>query len=87
MRNVYDCVEAFGKLLDKNTIQCWEEKMFPFLESIIDSCDTIFKYNRKLNAYSVINVDYTKNQASWTLLYLRRESLFQQEKKKYCMTG
>ena len=37
--------------------------MFPFLESIIDSCDTIFKYNRKLNAYSVINVDYTKNQA------------------------
>ena len=61
--------------------------MFPFLESIIDSCDTNFKYNRKLNAYSVINVDYTKNQASWTLLYLRRESLFQQEKKKYCMTG
>ena len=84
--------------------------MFPFLESIIDSCDTIFKYNRKLNAYSVIKadyimknnaegrniflfltgnveegryfcrsfftqdkMDYTKNQASWTLLYKKKE--------------
>ncbi|MCM1174512.1 MAG: hypothetical protein NC341_05610 [Blautia sp.] len=32
--------------------------MFPFLESMIDSNDTIFKYNRKLNAYSVIKSDY-----------------------------
>lgn len=32
--------------------------MLPFLESMIDSNDTIFKYNRKLNAYSVIKADY-----------------------------
>lgn len=80
--------------------------MFLLLESIIDSNDMILKYNRKLNAYSVIKadyimknnaegrniflfltgngeegryfcrsffpqdkMDYTKNQASWTLLY------------------
>lgn len=171
MRNVYDCVEAFGKLLDKEyhlvlgrknksvSLQINFDKkecfhlmglqyltdrpelvhdrgkifdairerritaeqiqssdlyyriadrvdMFPLLESMIDSNDTIFKYNRKLNAYSVIKadyilknnaegrniflfltengeegryfcrsffpqdkMDYTKNQASWTLLY------------------
>lgn len=77
----------------------------PLLEQILDSNDTIFKYNEKKNAYSLIraeyliksninkeniyvflakdkeehyfcrsffpetNYDYTKNQASWTLLY------------------
>lgn len=177
MRNVYDCVEAFGKLLDKEyhlvlgrknksvSIQInfdkkecfhlmglqyltdrpelahdrgkifdaiWERRitavhiqssdlyyriadridMFPLLESMIDSNDTIFKYNRKLNAYSVIKadyimknnaegrniflfltgngeegryfcrsffpqdkMDYTKNQASWTLLYKKKVTL------------
>ncbi len=86
--------------------------MLPFLESMIDSNDTIFKYNRKLNAYSVIKadyimrknakgrnvflflaesggegryfcrsffpqdkMDYTKNQASWTLLYKKKVSV------------
>ena len=76
---------------------------------MIDSNDTIFKYNRKQNAYSVIKadyimknnavgrniflflaengeegryfcrsffpqdkMDYTKNQAAWTLLYKKK---------------
>ena len=87
--------------------------MLPFLESMIDSNDTIFKYNRKLNAYSVIKadyimrnnakgrnvflflaesggegryfcrsffpqdkMDYTKNQASWNLLYNKKKVTF-----------
>ncbi len=177
MRNVYDCVEAFGKLLDKeyhlvlgrkNVVvslhisfdkkECFhlmglqyltdrpelvhdrgkifdairEHKitpeqiqssdlyykiadrvdMLPLLESMLDSNDTIFKYNRKLNAYSLIKanyimknvtegqilflflaekgeegryfcrsffpqdkMDYTKNQASWTLLYKKKVTL------------
>lgn len=38
--------------------------MLPLLESMIDSNDTIFKYNRKLNTYSVIKADYImKNKA------------------------
>lgn len=38
--------------------------MLPLLESIIDSNDTIFKYNRKINVYSVIKADYImKNKA------------------------
>ena len=32
--------------------------MLPLLESMIDSNDTIFKYNSKVNAYSVIKADY-----------------------------
>lgn len=177
MRNVYDCVEAFGKLLDKeyhlvlgrknisvplqinfNKKECFhlmglqyltdrpelvrdrgkifdeikERKItaeqlqssdlyykiadriniLPVLESMIDSNDTIFKYNRKRNTYSVIKadyimknnaegrnvflflaengedgkyfcrsffpqdkMDYTKNQASWTLLYKKKVTL------------
>ena len=177
MRNVYDCVEAFGKLLDKeyhlvlgrkniavplqinfDKKECFhlmglqyltdrpelahdrgkifdairERRitaeqlqssdlyykiadridMFPLLEGIIDSNDTIFKYNRKVNTYSVIKadyimkniadeknifvflagngeegkyfcrsffpenkMDYTKNQASWTLLYKKKVTL------------
>lgn len=177
MRNVHDCVEAFGKLLDKeyhlilgrknisvqlqinfDKKECFHlmglqyltdrpelvhdrGKIFdaisehritaeqiqssdlyykianridklPLLESIIDSNDTIFKYNQKLNAYSVIKadyimknqaereniflflaankekgryfcrsffpqdkMDYTKNQASWTLLYKKKTDL------------
>lgn len=73
--------------------------MFPLLESMIDSNDTVFKYNRKLNAYSVIKadyimknnaegryfcrsffpqdkMDYTKNQASWNLLYNKKKVTF-----------
>ena len=86
--------------------------MFPLLEEMLDSNDTIFKYNRKLNTYSVIKadyimknemkgknmflflaeketrgrffcrsffpqdkMDYTKNQASWTLLYKKKVTL------------
>lgn len=177
MRNVYDCVEAFGKLLDKeyhlvlgrknisvsleinfDKKECFHlmglqyltdrpelvhdrgkifdaisehritaehlqssdlyykiadrVDMLPLLESMIDSNDTIFKYNRKRNAYSVIKadyimknkmeerniflflaengedgkyfcrsffpekrMDYTKNQASWTLLYKKKITL------------
>lgn len=177
MHNVYDCVEAFWKLLDKEyhlvlgrknisvSIQINFDKkecfhlmglqyltdrpelvhdrgkifdaikdrritveqiqssdlyykiadridMLPLLESVIDSNDTIFKYNRKQNIYSVIKadyimknniggrniflflamngeegryfcrsffpqdkMDYTKNQASWTLLYKKKVTL------------
>lgn len=85
--------------------------MFPLLESMMDSNDTIFKYNKKRNAYSLIKadyilknrtedkniflflaencegiffcrsffpqdqMDYTKNQASWTLLYKKKITL------------
>lgn len=174
MHNVYDCVAAFGKLLDKEyhlvlgrknvavPIQINFDKkecfhlmglqyltdrpelvhdrgkifdaiterritaeqiqssdlydkiadridMFPLLESIIDSNETVFIYNWKRNVYSVIKadyimkndaegrtvflflaesreegkyfcrsffpqnkMDYTKNQASWTLLYKKK---------------
>nr|WP_296460218.1 PBECR4 domain-containing protein [uncultured Acetatifactor sp.] len=177
MRNVHDCVEAFGKLLDKEyhlvlgrkniavplrinfeKKECFhlmglqyltdrpelvhdrgkifdairERRitaeqlqssdlyykiadrihMLPLLESIIDRNDTIFKYNQKRNIYSVIKadyimksnaeernlflflaenggsgryycrsffpqdkMDYTKNQASWTLLYKKKVTL------------
>lgn len=80
----------------------------PLLETILDSNDTIFKYNKKSNMYSMIDadylmknglesrnvflflsknvddtyfcrsffpedkMDYTRNQASWTLLYKRK---------------
>ena len=86
--------------------------LLPLLESMLDSNDTIFKYNRKRNIYSVIKadyimknkmeerdvflflaqngeggkyfcrsffpenkMDYTKNQASWTLLYKKKITL------------
>lgn len=177
MRNVYDCVVAFSRLLDKeyhlvlgrknisvslqinfDKKECFHlmglqyltdrpelvhnrEKIFdalykhqitaehlqssdlyykiadrvdilPLLECIMDSNNTIFKYNRKLNTYSVIKadyimknqiegkniflflakgneegryfcrsffpqnkMDYTKNQASWTLLYKKKITL------------
>lgn len=80
----------------------------PLLEEILDCNDTIFKYNKKSNVYSMIDadyllknsvksrpvflflsrkkddtyfcrsffpqnkMDYTKNQASWTLLYKKK---------------
>ncbi|MCM1537569.1 MAG: PBECR4 domain-containing protein [bacterium] len=45
--------------------------MLPLLESMIDSNDTIFKYNRKRNAYSVIKADYImKNNAAGRNLFL-----------------
>lgn len=177
MHNVYDCVEAFGKLLDKeyhlvlgrknvavnlqinfDKKECFhlmglqyltdrpelfhdrgkifdaiKERritaeqlqssdlydkikdrvdMLPLMESMIDSNDTVFKYNQKLNTYSVIKadyimknkreerniflflaesgeegryfcrsffpqdkLDYTRNQASWTLLYKKKITL------------
>ena len=86
--------------------------MLPLLESVIDSNDTIFKYNRKINTYSVIKedyimknyaegrniflflaqnrgegryfcrsffpqdkMDYTRNQALWTLLYKKKVTI------------
>ena len=81
----------------------------PLLEQMIDSNDTVFKYNKKANMYSMIeadylmenkmesrnlflsnddgdkyicrsffpeeNMDYSKNQASWTLLYKKKTDL------------
>ena len=80
----------------------------PLLEKMLDSNDTVFKYNKKANVYSMIKADYlmknhmegknlflflsnarddsyfcrsffpeekmnyTKNQASWTLLYKKK---------------
>lgn len=80
----------------------------PLLEDILDSNDTVFKYNKKANVYSMIDADYlmknnkenrtlflflskkkddtyfcrsffpedkndyTRNQASWTLLYKKK---------------
>ena len=87
-----------------------EERVYflPLLEDILDSNDTIFKYNKKSNVYSKIDadylmknsmesrnvflflsrktdgtyfcrsffpenkMDYTKDQASWTLLYKKK---------------
>ena len=79
--------------------------------AILDSNDTVFKYNKKANVYSMIEadylmknymegknlflflsnarddsyfcrsffpeekMDYTKNQASWTLLYKKKRNL------------
>ena len=81
------------------------------LEKMLDSNDTVFKYNKKSNVYSMIEadylmknhmegknlflilsnarddsyfcrsffpeekMDYTKNQASWTLLYKKKRNL------------
>ena len=81
----------------------------PLLEQMIDSNDTVFKYNKKTNMYSMIEaddlmenkmesrnlflstddgdkyfcrsffpeekMDYSKNQASWTLLYKKKTDL------------
>ena len=83
----------------------------PLLEKILDSNDTVFKYNGKTNVYSMIEadylmknhmedrnlflflsnkkddyyfcrsffpeekMDYTKKQASWTLLYKKKKNL------------
>ncbi len=80
----------------------------PLLEQLLDSNDTVFKYNKKANIYSMIEADYlmknnmeernlylflslgiddkyfcrsffpeekkdyTKNQASWTMLYKKK---------------
>lgn len=32
--------------------------LFPYLEDLFDSIDTIFKYNEKMNAFSMIQADY-----------------------------
>lgn len=91
-------------------------EFLPFLETLFDSNETIFKYNQKANIFSMIQADYlmknkidnqniyiflseqkkkqyfcrsffpettydyTKNQASWTLLY--KEKIKVTEKKK-----
>lgn len=83
----------------------------PLLEQMLDSNDTVFKYNKKTNIYSMIEADYlmknhieehnlflflsnaesdhyfcrsffpegktdyTKKQASWTLLYKKKKNL------------
>ncbi len=45
--------------------------MLPLLESMLDSNETIFKYNRKLNVYSVIKADYImKNNAEGRNIFL-----------------
>ena len=85
--------------------------LLPLLEQMIDSNDTVFKYNKKANMYSMIEadylmennvesrnlflflsndegdnyfcrsffpeekMDYSKNQASWTLLYKKKIDL------------
>ena len=82
----------------------------PLLEMLLDSNDTVFKYNSKINTYSIIEADYlmknymenrnlflflsnaesdryfcrsffpeekndyTKKQASWTLLYKKKKN-------------
>lgn len=84
---------------------------WPLLEQMIDSNDTVYKYNKKANMYSMIEadylmenkmesrnlflflsnddgdkyfcrsffpeekMDYSKNQASWTLLYKKKTDL------------
>lgn len=83
----------------------------PLLEQLLDSNDTVFKYNKKANIHSMIDadylmknnmedrnlylflsqgsddryfcrsffpeekMDYTKNQASWTMLYKKKRNL------------
>ena len=83
----------------------------PLLEQLLDSNDTVFKYNKKVNIHSMIDadylmknnmedrnlylflsqgsddryfcrsffpeekMDYTKNQASWTMLYKKKRNL------------
>lgn len=43
----------------------------PFLEELLDRNDTIFKYNRKANIYSLIDADYLmKNKSEERNLYL-----------------
>ncbi len=86
--------------------------LLPYLENLFDSNDTIFKYNERVHAFSMIQADYlmknliqgknvylflakdkeadyyfcrsffpedkrdyTKNQASWTLLYKKKTRL------------
>ena len=86
--------------------------LLPYLEDLFDSNDTIFKYNERMHAFSMIQADYlmknqiqgknvflflakdkeadyyfcrsffpkdkrdyTKNQASWTLLYKKKTRL------------
>ena len=87
------------------------QEILPLLEQMIDSNDTVFKYNKKANMYSMIEadylmenkmesrnlflflsnddgdkyfcrsffpeekMDYSKNQASWTLLYKKKTDL------------
>ncbi|MDY5861744.1 PBECR4 domain-containing protein [Agathobacter sp.] len=83
----------------------------PLLEKLLDSNDTVFKYNKKANMYSMIDADYlmknnmeernlylflshgvddkyfcrsffpeekkdyTRNQASWTMLYKKKGNM------------
>lgn len=99
-----------NKLVSSDYYYKIEERIhyLPLLETILDSNDTIFKYNKKSNIYSMIDADYlmknnienrnmflflsknvddtyffrsffpenkrdyTKNQASWTLLFKKK---------------
>lgn len=93
-------------------------ELLPHLEDLFDSNDTVFKYNERMNAFSMIQadylmknriqdknvflflakgreteyyfcrsffpegkMDYTKNQASWTLLYKKKTRLSTGEEK------
>lgn len=97
-REQIESSDLYGKIVDR-------VDMLPFLEELMDSNETVFKYNKKANVFSMIQADYlmksriadrnilvflskgkdeqyfcrsffpeagcdyTKNQASWTLLY------------------
>ena len=45
--------------------------LFPHLEDLFDSNDTLFKYNEKMNAFSMIQADYLmKNQIQGKSIFL-----------------
>ena len=70
----------------------------PLLEKMLDSNDTVFKYNKKSNVYSMIEADYLmKNHMDGKNLFLflsnARDdsyfcrSFFSEEKMDYTTTG
>ena len=72
MRNVYDCVEAFEKLLDNGRAD-------PVVRSVLQDC--------RQDRYVPASGKHDWQQPIMDVALVRRKSLFQQEKKKYCMTG
>ena len=114
---VFDEIVAGSITVDKVESSDFYKKIeerinfLPLLEQLLDSNDTIFKYNKKANTYSMIDADYlmknnmeeknlylflsqgrddkyfcrsffpegkkdyTKNQASWTMLYKKKYDL------------
>lgn len=79
--------DFYGKIEDRINF-------LPLLEQLLDSNDTVFKYNQKANLYSVIDADYLmKNKLEERNLYLFLSqgkdekyfcrSFFPEEKKDY----